>query len=54
MNEGEEAVTFAAADFTYRCGGRTPVVSATNSGGSMYSGNASNTVDGDASDGWAI
>ncbi len=54
MNEGEEAVTFAAADFTYRCGGRAPVVSATNSGGSIYSGNASNTVDGDASDGSAI
>ncbi len=54
MNEGEEAVTFTAADFTYRCGGRAPVVSATNSGGSIYSGNASNTVDGDASDGSAI
>ena len=54
MNEGEEAVTFAAADFTYRCGGRASVVSATNSGGSIYSGNASNTVDGDASDGSAI
>ena len=54
MNEGEEAVTFTVADFTYRCGGRAPVVSATNSGGSIYSGNASNTVDGDASDGSAI
>ena len=40
MNEGEEAVTFTAADFQYRCGGRAPVVYATNSGGGIYSGNA--------------